>query len=594
MIKSKLKDSKGISLVSLSIAVILIIIISNVVIYNVKDNLKLENLKNMQNDIENLSDKVEDYYIKNGKLPVKSLYKNIDHIDVISSATDTGDFYIIDLKSLENLTLNYGKDYKKIIDDNITEEEIQTLKDIYIINEDSHNIFYVEGINIDKETYYTNYTREDVDKEKVNLRYVDNIKIPDGFSYVSGTRDTGIHIKSIEDNSKEYIWQIVENIINDVPENIEIKEEEKEDFKKSVNEYKGFYKSTTDNTVIYLKLEEKWSPTYDKEGIYRDKNMNKVKISKGFQVCLTPGKNTVENGLVIRNTQTDDRYVWIDVPKSLLVYKKAGLDITEFTEEECNKIYEDLKEYTIDYKNEADTDEWYSGCGIEKQEDYNKLKNEMLKSVYENGGFWIGQYEAGVEIARNSENDELKTAITKKGAYPYNYVKCEQAQEMATKVESGDYTSSLMFGIQWDLVLKHIETKGGKKKEQLNKDSSEWGNYRNAEFDVKEGKCAVYNLTSKKLEEWSEISQDYTKPGDGEENRVLLTTGEIERNSVLNIYDLAGNVYEWTLENSKNKGPATARAGNYGGSGKEQFACFRSGSSIQKIYNYVGFRITLY
>ena len=29
--------------------------------------------------------------------------------------------------------------------------------------------------------------------------------------------------------------------------------------------------------------------------------------------------------------------------------------------------------------------------------EYNNLKNYMLSSVYTNGGFWIGQYEAGAE-----------------------------------------------------------------------------------------------------------------------------------------------------------------------------------------------------
>ena len=41
--------------------------------------------------------------------------------------------------------------------------------DLYIINKNSHNIFYVSGIAIDGETYYTNYTPNDVDKINMKL-----------------------------------------------------------------------------------------------------------------------------------------------------------------------------------------------------------------------------------------------------------------------------------------------------------------------------------------------------------------------------------------------------------------------------------------
>ena len=43
--------------------------------------------------------------------------------------------------------------------------------------------------------------------------------------------------------------------------------------------------------------------------------------------------------------------------------------------------------------------------------------------------------------------------------YPYTYVTGTQAKKLAEQVESGNCTSNLMFGIQWDLVLKFIEEK---------------------------------------------------------------------------------------------------------------------------------------
>ena len=131
----------------------------------------------------------------------------------------------------------------------------------------------------------------------------------------------------------------------------------------------------------------------------------------------------------------------------------------------------------------------------------------MLKSVYENGGFWIGQYEMGTETLRTSKDAELTSPVCKEGAYPYNFVTCSKAQEKASSMKSGDYESSLMFGIQWDLVMKYIEIKGGKDPDG---DCTSWGNYENATFTVTKGECSEdYGQTFKDA---TEEEQPYTKP----------------------------------------------------------------------------------
>ena len=85
-------------------------------------------------------------------------------------------------------------------------------------------------------------------------------------------------------------------------------------------------------------------------------------------------------------------------------------------------------------------------------------RKKMLGSVYENGGFWVGRYEAGIEDENNIRKETSSTAtlvpVSKQNAYPYTWVTRTQAKVLAEKVESGSYTSSLMFGVQWDLVLK--------------------------------------------------------------------------------------------------------------------------------------------
>ena len=160
-----MEKEKGVTLVSLTIVVTVLLILTGVIIYNVRDSLVVGNLQEMQNDIQNLRDLINDYYAENGKIPAKLKYTNTENIEkiraagVISEEVDTGDFYVIDLKELENLTLNYGEYYKNITD-TTTEEEASQYEDIYVINETSQNVFYVAGIQLDGEWFYTDYTTE--------------------------------------------------------------------------------------------------------------------------------------------------------------------------------------------------------------------------------------------------------------------------------------------------------------------------------------------------------------------------------------------------------------------------------------------------
>ena len=103
--KKSLNNQKGVSLTSLAVAIIVILILTSVTLYNATGNIKISKLKGMQTDIENLTDRVSSYYAQYGKLPVNTNieYTNINNIrnaGVISSATDTGKFYAIDLAAM--------------------------------------------------------------------------------------------------------------------------------------------------------------------------------------------------------------------------------------------------------------------------------------------------------------------------------------------------------------------------------------------------------------------------------------------------------------------------------------------------------------
>ena len=169
--KKFLKQEKGINLISLTITIIIILIITGMLIFNARDSIHIKNLQNMYNDISTLREKVSLYYSQYGAIPAKYEFTNISNLETagVLGANDTGKFYIIDLKALPSLTLNYGKDYYKAEEEN---SDINSLQDIYIINETSHNIFYVQGVSVKSgdttNVYYTD--EENIDTAEVDIK----------------------------------------------------------------------------------------------------------------------------------------------------------------------------------------------------------------------------------------------------------------------------------------------------------------------------------------------------------------------------------------------------------------------------------------
>ena len=350
----KILNNKGISLISLTITVVVILILTSIILYNASKDVKISNLSALQSDIVNLQDKVASYYAQYGKIPAitSNEYTNIDDIKnagVISSSVDTGKFYVIDLSAMENVTLNYGKDYEKVrTGEAQTSEQINNLKDIYIINETSHNIFYVEGIKIDNEQYYTNYSSDEVDKVAVNLRYYDDVEIPDGFYYVGGNKQTGLVISDVQGddllNSKfgnQFVWVPVEKewnyvrnnkvttdgitsekgyLPNDLVEGVDDSEHNAEAEKNAVMRAGGFFISRYEASEISGKIVSKKSGTAigstetlaNVENLAKSfKNDNSVKSALASSIQWDLSANMID----INSTGNSYRFVLYVIPR---------------------------------------------------------------------------------------------------------------------------------------------------------------------------------------------------------------------------------------------------------------------------------------
>ena len=301
-------------------------------------------------------------------------------------------------------------------------------------------------------------------------------------------------------------------------------------------------------------------------------------------------------GLVIQDASQNE-YVWVEVPTTIYdntTYNNNGAKKPSNSEDYTN-IEACLKFYTKDY-----SDSNYSDTNSKFTEQY----QAMLKSVYTNGGFWIGRYEAGLEEGKNPRTSYVAIsasdkAVIKPNMYPYNYVTRDEAQTLAQKMDYGDCKGSLIFGIQWDLVLKYIETKNPAQKSNLLTNSTSIGNYYNSSFELKRGKFAKYNELSdwkayNSEEKTTLVTGSQKKEQSSDSNAILLTTGATEATNLQSIYDMAGNVWEWTLEFFVTRAPCVVRGGSYYYGGSEGPAKDRIGSDTDYCDDNIGFRVGLW
>ena len=333
---------------------------------------------------------------------------------------------------------------------------------------------------------------------------------------------------------------------------------------------------------------------------------------------------SVDTGLVIKDANGNE-YVWVVVPKSL--YNNVAYNSNNAKKPSSSTDYANieycLQQYTVTYRNGtsffdvyyADDKNvgWFADATA-----YNNLKNSMLKSVYENGGFYVGRYEAGIDTTTGTNRTSIESQVdgkypvpttapvTKADAYPYTYVTRTQAQNLASNVNSGTKTSSLMFGVQWDLVLAFMHNKGNIEDSTLTSNSTTIGNYYNSTFDLDRGKYAQFGQLGNTWKNFDSaldsivVSNETTgkmkkTEQNSYQNGILLTTGGTEQSKVMNIYDIAGNVCEWTLEKTSNTyDQCVARGGLFNDTGSYRPAADHDGNSSGHSFYSIGFRVSIF
>ncbi len=152
-----------------------------------------------------------------------------------------------------------------------------------------------------------------------------------------------------------------------------------------------------------------------------------------------------------------------------------------------------------------------------------------------------------------------------------------------------------MFGVQWDLVLKHLSNKGVSDS-LLKTDSSTWGNYTSQPFMIDRGKYSTASPWNTFID-YTTATENKVTVENGvstklQNKNVLLTTGASDNNSRYNIYDLAGSVRELTLEKSTSNG--SCRGGKIYGNGTDDPASHRGCISPTGTSEDLGFLFKLY
>lgn len=242
----------------------------------------------------------------------------------------------------------------------------------------------------------------------------------------------------------------------------------------------------------------------------------------------------------------------------------------------------------------------------------NTTPKAELSQIEKYSGFYVGRYEAGLasdmtefttnqtHTGSNQVYNQYKTPQSKAGLVPWNFVDWTHSKANAESMYNNNYVSSgLITGTQWDVILNTMKSKAGLSDSDITTNSNSWGNYKNKQLTFTGRKAvASHNGSNWILAPFGTQTTDGTKgtySGNGGE---LLTTGASATTQKYHIFDIAGNLWEWTEEDSHYQTSGqyrVFRGGDYLFTSSDYPACYRHGGCfVSDTCLNVGFRAVLY
>ena len=268
---------------------------------------------------------------------------------------------------------------------------------------------------------------------------------------------------------------------------------------------------------------------------YKDANGDTATIPKGFEVSEDADEQTIETGLVVIAPDGSE-FVWVPVPENELnlfaeqsgTYDENGNPnmrgkLWEFTKDGPNTGTEipysstGYREPDIvaDYDNDINNLNEINtilGISLKNATDLKNLMqkeyNEIYNSVKEYHGFYIGRYETG-DLSKDK-------VVSKKGNEDIGdqtwYTMYAKEKKYATQLTGTKIKSNMIYGSQWDATMRWFAK---------SKDS---------------------NVSTYPVNAQNGVNANFSGS--------IKPTGSV--GAVNNIYDMAGNVYDWIAESNLN------------------------------------------
>ena len=337
--------------------------------------------------------------------------------------------------------------------------------------------------------------------------------------------------------------------------------------------------------------------TFDETTQITDEQGNKVTIPEGFKVADDSGK-TVQEGIVIEDNFSEDegvrgsQYVWIPVGK---FKKNDGTTSNEIVLGRYKFPYLDKGDWQLiqeayttsnptNYKNSVKMDysDWYinntyfmemptyrqGNIVHEGTQGQNATAYELEKwvnSVKNNGGYYIGRYEASYASGASSEMD-----------FAVDYSKCKAASKVSTSYQASFYMTYKV-GALWNCIT------------QIDALKVSINTYKNSSNGVRSDLINSYAWDTALMYVHEAGNTNYA---DKEVEGNNITNTGVSGDEVCKINDLAANISEWTTEYCSMYNGTDNFCCTHRGAGVT--SGHRSQSYTETAFPSIGFRLTLY